>query len=57
MIKSISYWAFPGGLAGQKDIEQAIAEAAAAGFDAIELAIVFLGLLFIGPGSIRFSSK
>jgi putative oxidoreductase len=24
---------------------------------AVELAIVFLGLLFIGPGSIRFSSK
>jgi len=39
MIKSISYWAFPGGLAGQKDIEQAIAEAAEAGFDALELAI------------------
>jgi L-ribulose-5-phosphate 3-epimerase len=45
MIKSISYWAFPGGLAGQMDIEQAMAEAAKAGFEGIELAIGSTGAL------------
>jgi L-ribulose-5-phosphate 3-epimerase len=45
MIKSISYWAFPGGLAGQMDLEKAIAEAAAAGFQGIELAIASSGQL------------
>ncbi len=39
MIKSISYWAFPGGLTGEMDIERAIAQAAAAGFEGIELSI------------------
>jgi len=39
MIKSISYWAFPGGLTGEMDVEQAIAKAAAAGFEGIELSI------------------
>jgi L-ribulose-5-phosphate 3-epimerase len=45
MIKSISYWAFPGGLAGEMDVEQAIAQAAAAGFDGIELCIARSGAL------------
>lgn len=39
MIPSISYWAFPGGLAGRMDIEQAIGQAADAGFAGIELGI------------------
>ncbi len=45
MIKSISYWAFPGGLAGQMDIEEAIKKAAAAGYEGIELAIARTGEL------------
>ncbi len=45
MIKSISYWAFPGGLAGQKDIEEAIVEASAVGFEGIELTVASTGLL------------
>ncbi len=39
MIPAISYWAFPGGLAGTADIEQTIAQAAKAGFRGIELSI------------------
>ncbi|HUW82721.1 MAG TPA: sugar phosphate isomerase/epimerase family protein [Phycisphaerae bacterium] len=39
MIKSISYWAFPGGMAGKKSIEDALVEAAKAGFEGIELCI------------------
>ena len=39
MIKSISYWAFPGGLEGAKSIVEAMSEAKEMGFDAIELAI------------------
>ncbi len=39
MIPSISYWAFPGGLEGKMNIEEAINQAAAAGFEGIELAI------------------
>ncbi|MBN1343543.1 MAG: sugar phosphate isomerase/epimerase [Phycisphaerae bacterium] len=39
MIKSISYWALPGGLAGSMDIETAIAKAASSGFEGIELCI------------------
>lgn len=38
MKKSISYWAFPGGLEGTKNVEEAIAQAKEMGYDAIELA-------------------
>jgi len=53
MIKSISYWAFPGGLAGQMDIEQAMAQAAQAGFQGIELAIASSGPLTPGTSEKR----
>ena len=39
MIKSISYWAFPGGLEGARPVVEAMSEAKDLGFDAIELAI------------------
>ena len=39
MIKSISYWAFPGGLEGTKPVVEAMSEAHELGFDAIELAL------------------
>ncbi len=39
MIKSISYWAFPGGLEGSKPIVEAMSEAKEMGYDAIELCI------------------
>jgi len=39
MKKSISYWCFPGGLEGAKPLPEAMAEAKAAGFEAIELAV------------------
>ena len=39
MKKSISYWAFPGGLEGTKSIPAAFKEAKEAGFEAVELAI------------------
>ena len=37
MIKSINYWAFPGGLEGTKDIGEFFEEAKETGFDAVEL--------------------
>ena len=37
MIKSINYWAFPGGLEGEKDIGECFEEAKEAGFEAVEL--------------------
>jgi L-ribulose-5-phosphate 3-epimerase len=37
--KSISYWAFPGGLEGKKCIRECFVEAKAAGFEAVELAM------------------
>lgn len=43
MIKSISYWAFPGGLEASKPVVQACKEAKVAGFDAIELAFSVTG--------------
>lgn len=45
MIKSISYWAFPGGMAGNKNIEEAICQAAKVGFEGIELCIGTAGEL------------
>lgn len=39
MKKSISYWAFPGGLEGKKSIRECFVEAKAAGFEAVELAM------------------
>jgi L-ribulose-5-phosphate 3-epimerase len=45
MKKSISYWAFPGGLAGAKPIGEAMTEAKNAGFEAIELAAGETGAL------------
>ncbi len=43
----VSYWAFIGGARGRKDIVKAIREAAAAGFDAIELSLSRRGQLAI----------
>ena len=37
MKKSISYWAFPGGIDGEKHIAECFAEAREAGFEAVEL--------------------
>jgi len=45
MKKSISYWAFPGGLEGKKDIAECFAEAARAGFQAVELCCAEKGVL------------
>ena len=45
MKKSISYWAFPGGLEGQKDIAECLREAKAAGFEAVELCCGDTGVL------------
>lgn len=45
MKKSISYWAFPGGLEGTKDVAEAIGQAAELGFEAIELACAESGEL------------
>ena len=45
MKKSISYWCFPGGLEGAKNIPAAMGEAKAAGFEAIELAVGETGRL------------
>ena len=39
MKKCISYWAFPGGGDGSKNIAESMAEAEAAGFEGIELAL------------------
>jgi len=48
MKKSISYWAFPGGLEGKKDIAECFAEAAQAGFEAVELCCGEKGALNLG---------
>ena len=45
MKKSISYWAFVGGLEGTKDIRECFAEAKEYGFEAVELAIGAEGVL------------
>ncbi len=45
MKKSISYWAFPGGLAGTKSAREAMSEAKAMGYEAIELCIGETGVL------------
>jgi hexulose-6-phosphate isomerase len=47
MIKCISYWSIEGGLAGTRAIDEAMAEAKAAGFDGIELAIGAAGVLSV----------
>ncbi len=39
MKKSISYWAFPGGMAGEMPLEAAMTQAKELGFEAIELAV------------------
>ncbi len=39
MKKSISYWAFPGGVDGKKDVEECFAQAKAAGFEGVEVAM------------------
>lgn len=41
--KSISYWSFPGGLDGSKPAAEAMTEAKAAGFEAIELGLGVTG--------------
>jgi len=43
MKKAISYWAFPGGLAGTKPSAEVFAEAKKAGFEAVELAVSATG--------------
>jgi len=43
MKKAISYWAFPGGLAGTKPAAEAFTEAKKAGFETVELAISATG--------------
>lgn len=45
MIKTISYWSVQGGLAGTRPVDEAMAEAKAAGFAGIELAIAEKGVL------------
>ncbi|MCC6442528.1 MAG: sugar phosphate isomerase/epimerase [Armatimonadetes bacterium] len=39
MIKSISYWSFPGGLEGAKSVSEALMEAKKAGFEALEVCL------------------
>ncbi len=45
MKKGISYWAFPGGLEGKKDLTECFKEASAAGFQAVELCCADTGKL------------
>jgi len=45
MKKSINYWSFPGGLEATKKIAECFAEAAAAGFEAVELCCAEQGVL------------
>jgi len=45
MKKAISYWAFPGGLEGTKDLNECFREAAEAGFQAVELCCADTGRL------------
>ena len=45
MKKAINIWAFPGGLAGEKDIVDAMREAKEVGFAGIELSIAAEGML------------
>lgn len=45
MKKSISYWAFPGGLEGGKDIRQCFREAKELGFEGVELCVGEEGVL------------
>lgn len=45
MIKSISYWAFPGGMTGEADVVDTMRQAKKLGFEAIELAIAADGEL------------
>lgn len=47
MQRGISYWSFKDGLAGMHPIEEAIAEAKQAGFEALELCIGKTGLLSV----------
>jgi L-ribulose-5-phosphate 3-epimerase len=39
LVKSISYWSFPGGLDGSKPVAEAFEEAKKAGFDAVEVCL------------------
>jgi L-ribulose-5-phosphate 3-epimerase len=48
MISSVSYWCFEHGLSNQHPIEDAVAQAKAAGFEGIELAIGEAGVLSVG---------
>lgn len=45
MVKSISYWSIEGGLSGTRPVAEAFAQAKAAGFGGIELAIAEEGVL------------
>lgn len=45
MKKGISYWSFEGGLSGEREIEDAMQEAKKHGFQSIELAVGYSGVL------------
>lgn len=45
MKKGISYWSLEGGLAGERDIKDAMQEARKCGFQSIELAVAYKGVL------------
>jgi hexulose-6-phosphate isomerase len=47
MIKSISYWSLQDGLAGTHPIDKALEDAAAAGFEALELAVGTSGVFHV----------
>ena len=47
MIKAINYWSFERGLSNDHPVREAAAQAKAAGFDAIELAIAEAGVLSV----------
>lgn len=45
MKKGISYWSLEGGLSGERDIEDAMRESRSCGFQSIELAVGYKGVL------------
>ena len=55
MLRAVNYWAFPGGLAGTMKIEDAIDQAAEAGFEGIELCVGQTGELTDTTSSKRCS--
>ena len=45
MRKAISYWSFPGGLEGTKNIKECLAEAKSFGYQGVELGVYYQGTL------------